>query len=46
MEEGNVPFKVLLGFFENPFFEVDEVESVRIVNFAGFQPFYVEGEVI
>ena len=46
MEESNVSFKILLGLFKYPLFEVNEVKCVRIVYFASFEPFYVEGEVI
>ena len=31
MEKGNISLKILLGFFKDPFLEVNEIESMRII---------------
>ena len=46
MQESNVTFKVLLGLFEDPLLEVDEVEGMRVVDLASLQPFNVERKVV
>lgn len=46
MEEGDVPFEVLLGLLEDPLLEVNEIEGVRVVNLTGLQPLDIKREVI
>ena len=31
MEKGDISLKILLCFFKDPFFEVDEIESMGII---------------
>jgi len=46
VEEGDVPFEVLLGLLEDPLLEVNEIEGVRVVNLTGLQPLDIKREVI
>jgi hypothetical protein len=46
VQESDVPLKVLLRFFQNPFLKVDKVERVRILYFLGFNPFNKEWKMI
>ena len=46
MEQGNVTLQILLGFFEDPLLEVDEVESMRVFDLLGLEPLDEEREVI
>jgi len=46
VQECNVPFQILLSFFQNPFLKVDEVEGMRIFYFFCFDPFNEKGKMI
>lgn len=46
MQKRNVPLQVLLRLLEDPLLEVDEIESMRILDLLSLQPLDKEGEMI
>jgi hypothetical protein len=46
VQQSDVPFQVLLGLLEDPLFEVNEIEGVRVLDLFGLEPLDEEGEMI
>lgn len=46
MQQCNIPLQVLLCLLEDPLLEVNEIESMGIVDLLGLEPLDEEGEMI
>lgn len=46
MQQGDVAFQVLLGFLQNPSFEVYEVKGIWVFYLFGLEPLYEKWEMI
>ncbi len=46
MQKRDISLKILLCFLKNPFFEIDEIEGMLVIDLFGLEPLDEEGKMI